>query len=130
VKIPDIPVVRLILRRRDKRVKASGTAIVDTGFDGGVYPNLQLLGFFEGLKPLGAEKLGTSLEEMVNCEVYRVEGALISTDGGIEIGLGEVNVYIPVDPTYMGEEVLIGREILNQLKIRLDGFYTELSLPI
>jgi len=129
-KIPDVPIVRLTLRRKDKRVRASGTAIVDTGFDGGVYPNLQLLKFFEGLKPLSAEKLGTPLEETIDCEVYRVEGTLIPTDGGLEIDLEEVNVYIPVDPAYIGEEVLIGREILNKLKITLDGVYTELSLPI
>jgi len=129
-KIPDVPIVRLTLRRKDKRMRAIGTAIVDTGFDGGLYPSLQLLKFFEGLKPLRVEKLGTSFEETVNCEVYRVEGTLIPTDGDLEIDLEEVNVYIPVDPAYIGEETLIGREILNKLKIALDSVYTELSLPI
>lgn len=129
-KIPDVPVVRLTLRRKDRRVRASGTAIVDTGFDGGVYPNLQLLKFFEGLKPLSVEKLGTPFEETVDCEVYRVEGTLVPSDGGVEIDLKGINVYIPVDPAYIGEEVLIGREVLNKLKMTLDGVYAELSLPI
>jgi len=128
-KIPEVPVVYLTLRRKDKRMRASGTAIVDTGFDGGVYPNLQLLKFFEGLKPSSVERLGTPLEETINCEVYRVAGKLIPTDSSLEIDLEEVNVYIPVDPAYIGEETLIGREILNRLRIRLDGIHTELNLP-
>jgi len=108
-------------------MRATGTAIVDTGFDGGVYPNLQLLKFFENLEPLSVEKLGTTSEEIVDCEVYTVNGTLISVDGSLEINLGEVKTYIPVDPAYIGEETLIGREILNKLKTILDGVNTELS---
>jgi len=127
-KIPDVPVVYLTLKRKDKRLRASGTAIVDTGFDRGVYPNLQLLKFFEGLEPSSLERLGTPLEETIDCEVYRVVGTLIPTDSGLEIDLEEVNVYIPVDPAYIGEETLIGREIMNKLRITLNGIYAELDL--
>jgi len=129
-KIPDVPVVYLTLRRKDKRMRASRTAIVDTGFDGGVYPNLQLLKFFEGLELSSVERLGTPLEETIDCEAYRVVGTLIPIDSGLEIDLEEVNVYIPVDPAYLGEENLIGREILNKLGIALDGICTELNPPV
>jgi hypothetical protein len=126
-KIPDIPIVHLVLRRKDKKIKAVGTAIVDTGFDGGIYPSISLLNFFEGLNPICIEKLSSAFEEKIECEVYKVEASLISEDNNIEINLKEVNVYIPIDPAYIGEEVLIGREVLNRLKIILDGVYSEFT---
>ena len=127
-KIPDIPVVRLVLRRRDKRVKAFGTAVIDTGFDGGIYPNIALLKFFEGLNPIRMEKLISVFGEKVDCEVYEVEASLVSEKDGFEVDLKEVNVYIPVNPAYIGGEVLVGREILNRLKVVLNGVYSELSV--
>jgi len=128
IKIPDVPVVRLILRHKGKKVKAMGTAIVDTGFDGGIYPNISLLKFFEGLNPIRIEKLGSMFEEKVECEVYKVEASLISEKSNLEINLKEVNVYIPIDPAYIGEEVLVGREVLNKLKAILDGTHSELTI--
>ncbi len=126
-KIPDVPIVRLVLRRRDKRVKAFGTAIIDTGFDGGIYPNIALLKFFEGLNPIRMDKLVSSFGEKVDCEVYEVEASLFSEKDGLEVDLKEVNAYIPVDPAYIGGEVLVSREVLNRLKVVLDGVYSELS---
>ena len=127
-KIPDIPIVKISLLRKDKKMRATGTAIIDTGFDGGIYPNIKLLNFFEGLKPFRIEKIGSPLGEIVNCEVYKIDGALISEDVTTKIDLGEVNVYIPINPEYINDEVLVGREILNKLKIILDGTYTKLNL--
>jgi hypothetical protein len=129
-KIPDIPAVRLLLRRRDKKMKAVGTAIVDTGFDGGIYPNISLLGFFEGLDPLRTDKLSSAFEEKVECEVYRIEASLISEGDDVEVDLGEVNVYIPLDPAYIGEEVLVGRELINRLMTVLDGVRSELTVEL
>ena len=130
IKIPDIPIVRLVLRHREKKIKATGTAIVDTGFDGGIYPNISLLKFFEGFNPIRMEKLSSAFEEKVECEVYKVEASLISEENNLEINLKEVNVYIPVDPAYIGEEVLVGREVLNRLKTVLDGVYSELNITL
>ncbi len=50
-KIPDIPIV--YLRLKVGRFRASGPAIVDMGFDGGVYPNMEIIKMFRGwsLKP-------------------------------------------------------------------------------
>jgi len=121
VRIEDIPVVRLVLRRRDIGKRAVGTSIVDTGFDGGIYPNLQILTFFEGLKPMRIDRLGSVFGESIECEVYTVEASLISEDGNLTIDLGNASVYIPTDPDYIGDEVLIGREILNRLGITLIG---------
>ena len=111
----------MTLKRKDAGKRATGTAIVDTGFDGGIYPNLMLLTFFEGLKPVRVEKLSSAFNEAIECEVYNVEASIISEDKNLEIDIGEVNVYIPVEPDYIGEEVLIGREIINKLDILLDG---------
>lgn len=120
-KIEDTPVVRLLLRRRDIHKRAVGTAIIDTGFDGGVYPNLQILTFFEGLKPMRIDRLSSVFGEYVECEVYKVEASIISENNKLVIDIGDVNVYIPTEPDYMGEEVLIGREVLNRLDVTLVG---------
>ena len=64
----------------------------------------------------------------MECEVYKVDASLISEENNLEINLKEVNVYIPVDPAYMREEVLIGREVLNRLKAVLDGTRSELTM--
>lgn len=53
---------------------------------------------------------------------------MISEENSLEINLKEVNVYIPVDPASMGEEALIGREVLNRLKAVLDGTHSELTI--
>lgn len=73
------------------------------------------------------ERLKTAFRETVECEVYSVKGALIPFSGGAEINLGEVNAYIPIEFEYIGEEVLIGREIMNKLKMYLNGVYTKLT---
>lgn len=39
-KIPDIPVVYLVVKFG--KFRAHGPAIVDTGFDGGIYPNMEV----------------------------------------------------------------------------------------
>lgn len=130
VRIEDIPIIRLTLKRKDISKKATGTAVVDTGFDGGIYPNLILLTFFEGLKPIRVEKLSSAFNEDVECEVYSVEASIVSEDKNLVIDIGEVNVYIPVEPDYIGEEVLIGREIINKLKILLDGKKKTLTVEV
>ena len=120
-KIPDIPVVRLMLLRRDTGTRATGPAIVDTGFDGGVLPNVELLTFFEGLIPRYTDKLAGPFGGVVDCEVFEVDGKLISEDRSRERVLGKVKVYIPLVPEYLADEVLLGREIANKFAMKLDG---------
>lgn len=122
-----MPVVELALIRGDKRLRARGLAVVDTGFDGGVYPNLEVVEFLEGLTPLATERLETPLSKPVEFEVYELRGELISPRTNERLDLEEVKIYVPMEVEYLSREVLVGREILNKLKISLNGQYTEVS---
>lgn len=128
-RIPDLPVVKLMLLRRDVKLRATGLAIIDTGFDGGVLPNIQLLTFFEGSTPRYIEKLAGPLGGTVDCEVFEVEGSLLSEDRKSALRLGKLNAYIPVEPEYLSNEVLLGREVLNTLGIRLNGKLADIVQP-
>jgi hypothetical protein len=108
-KIPDIPIVHLIIKVGRKR--ARGPAIVDTGFDGGIYPNMEIVKMFEGLKPVTKVFLENPLYGLSEFEVYTAEAFLYQ--GGNLTSLGDVKVYIPTEPELLTGEVLIGREILN-----------------
>ena len=46
-KFLDIP----IFEAQGWKFRASGPSIVDTGFDGGVYPNMEIIKMFRGLEP-------------------------------------------------------------------------------
>ena len=50
-KVPDIPIVNLLIIRKDLRQGLTGESIVDTGFDGAIYANLNLVEFLEGSRP-------------------------------------------------------------------------------
>ena len=56
-----------------------------------------------------------------------MEAALLDRGSGQQIPLGTVNLYIPTEPEYLSNEVLIGREILNKLELRLNGRWTEIK---
>ena len=102
-------------------------AIVDTGFDGGIYPNIKVIKILEGLKPLKVKRIESPLYEPIECEIYNVEAALLDRGSGRQIPLGTVNLYVPTEPEYLSNEVLIGREILNKLELRLNGRWTEIK---
>jgi hypothetical protein len=125
-KLPDLPVVTLLLRRRDRRLQAKGLAIVDTGFDGSVYPSISLLKLLEGMKPRQVEYLFHPLYARIDCEVYELDAFLLN--GSEQVSLGQVLVYAPTDPDYISDEVLIGREILNNHKILLNGPTSTLNI--
>jgi|YelNatPaOPRAMG01_1025707.scaffolds.fasta_scaffold16820_3 hypothetical protein len=108
-KIPDIPIIYLILRVG--RFRASGPAIIDTGFDGGVYPNMEIIKMFEGLKPKATVLFENPIFGASEFEVYSAEAWV--KNGAGEISLGGVKVYIPTEPELVTGEVLIGREVIN-----------------
>lgn len=113
-KIPDIPVIHLVIRAGRRR--AHGLAIIDTGFDGGIYPNMEIVRMFEGVEPMARTSLENPLYGTSEFEVYVAEASLYH--GGKQIDLGRVRVYIPTEPELLTSEVLVGREVLNH-KTRL-----------
>jgi len=125
-KIPDIPVIYLVLET--SRGRARGPAVLDTGFDGGLYPNVEVIRILRGLKPLTLKRLEHPLYGFVECEVYGVKAGIASPDFTQIIPLGEIRVYTPVELDFLSEEVLLGREALNRLKIRLDGEFVQVEL--
>jgi hypothetical protein len=108
-KIPDIPIVHLIVKVGRRR--AHGPAIIDTGFDGGIYPNIEIVKLFEGIEPMAKVHFENPLYGLSEFEVYMAEASLYH--GGKQIEIGKVKVYIPTEPELLTDEVLIGREILN-----------------
>ena len=108
-KIPDIPIVHLVIR--NSRRRAHGPAIIDTGFDGGVYPNMEIVRMFEGVEPTAKTTFENPLYGASEFEVYVAEASLYH--GGKEIDLGRVRIYIPTEPELVTGEVLVGREVLN-----------------
>jgi len=126
-KIPDIPVVYLVLET--KRGRARGPAVLDTGFDGGIYPNIQVVRILEGLKPVKIKRIENPLYEPVVCEIFKVKASLVHPKLDHTIPLGEVSVYVPVEPEYLSDEVLVGREIINKLKLKLNGTWVNVEFP-
>jgi len=116
-KIPDIPVVYLVLEVGEFR--ARGPAILDTGFDGGVYPNIDIVKLFEGTKPIKTVEFENPLFQRSEFEVYVAKAYLYYS--GEYVPIGDVNVYIPVEPELLGEEVIIGREVINRWRMVLDS---------
>lgn len=126
IKIPDIPVIYLVLQTN--RGRARGPAVLDTGFDGGIYPNIQVVRILEGMKPLALKRLEHPLYGYVECEVYMAKAFLSTPNFTETVSLGDVKIYVPTEPEYLSDEVLIGREILNSFKIELDGRYVSIEL--
>ncbi len=115
-KIAEVPVISLAVKAGKKR--ARGLAIIDTGFDGGIYPNIQVLEILEGLKPERTVYLENPLYGLSEFEIYSVDTFIYYN--GEYIGLGEAKVYAPTQPEMVSEEVTIGREFLNKFKLVLD----------
>jgi hypothetical protein len=108
-KIPNIPVAYLLVKAG--KFKARGLAIIDTGFDGGIYPNMEIIKMFEGIEPKTKVNFENPLFGASEFEVYVAEAFL--HNGTQQITLGEVKVYIPTEPELITGEVLLGREIIN-----------------
>ena len=69
-KIPNIPILYLSIET--DRGRARGPAIVDTGFDGGIYPNIPIIRIFRDLKPIKIKRLENPLYGPIACEVFRL----------------------------------------------------------
>ena len=115
-KIPDIPVIYLAIRVG--RFIARGPAIVDTGFDGGIYANMDIIRVLKGLKPSRVIEFEHPMFGVSEFEVYSAETFLYHRGEYVSIGVN--NVYVPTEPELITEEVLVGREVLNKLKILLN----------
>ncbi len=113
--IPDVPIVNLALKVGRRR--ARGPAIVDTGFDGGVYPNIEVTRLFKDTQPLLVLEFENPLYGRTEFEVFTAQAFL--QYGRDYFSIGEVRVYVPVEPECLTGEVLVGREILNQFKALL-----------
>lgn len=111
-RIPDIPIAYLMIKAG--RFRAHGPAVIDTGFDGGVYPNIEIIRIFEGLEPKAKVNFENPLFGISEFEVYSAEAFLY--DGIHQIALGEVRVYIPTEPELITGDVLLGREIIQRIK--------------
>ena len=109
-KIPEVPIVSLVLRV--DRLQARGPAIVDTGFDGGVYANIEIVKLFADTKPSMISEFDIPVYGKCEFEVFTAQAFLRYKGKDFEIG--EARVYVPTEPEHLTGEVLVGREILNR----------------
>jgi len=128
-RVPDIPIVAILIVRGDVGKGLVGESIVDTGFDAGIYANSNLAEFLEGARPSRTTSLKAA-GHSVSCEVFDVECHIVDQDSKPVLPLGEVEVFCPVDPIDLTEDVIVGRAILNRLSLQLDGKLTKLSVSV
>ena len=126
-RVPDIPILSLLIVRRDLRKGLVGETIVDTGFDAGIYANLDLVEFLEGVSPRKTTSLKTA-GRSVSCEVFNVECHIVDQHSKPIFPLGTVEVFCPVDPIDLSEDVIVGRAILNRFRLELNGKLAKLFL--
>lgn len=124
-KIPDVPVFYLSIKRDERPYELAGQAMVDTGFDGGLFPNEKIIRYLEGIEPDGQNEIEV-FGQVVPVELYTVEAWLVKEANGIPakekvLQLQPLRVFIPTRPEFISEEVLIGREALNNIAFRLNG---------
>lgn len=124
-RVPNIPFLNLLIVRRDLRKGLIGESVIDTGFDAGIYANLNLVEFLEGSKPIKTASLQAA-EHTVTCEVFDAECRVVGQHYRSLLPLGRVEVYCPVDPADLSEDVIVGRAILNRLRLELNGKSTKL----
>jgi len=118
-RIPDVPVLEILLYDQRRKKGVRGPAIVDTGFDGGIYANLTVASFLEGSKPV-AEEVVEAPGHSIRCELFKMSCRLVNGKGsGVEIG--EIEVHVPTEPMDLSGDVLVGRMLLNRLQMSLDG---------
>ena len=127
-RVPDIPILTLLIVRRDLRKGLIGESIVDTGFDAGIYANLNLVEFLEGASPRRTTSL-RAVGHSVSCEIFDVECHIVDQSSKPVLPLGRVEVFCPVDPIDLSEDVVVGRAILNRLKLELNGKLAKLFPP-
>jgi hypothetical protein len=126
-KVPDIPVMNLLIVRKDRRKGLLGESIVDTGFDAAIYANLNLVEFLEGATPKRTTPLQAAGRDVI-CEVFDVECYIMNQDSKPVLPLGRVDAYCPIDPIDLCEDVILGRAILNRIRLELNGRVARLLL--
>jgi predicted aspartyl protease len=119
-KVPNIPLLNLLIIRRDLKKAFVGESIVDTGFDGGIYANLGLADFLEGLMPTRTAALQAG-GHSITCEVFDVEASVAGENSKPIVSLGRIETYCPVNAEDLSEDVIIGRAIINRLTLQLNG---------
>jgi len=124
-KVPDIPFLSLLIIRRDLKKALIAESIIDTGFDAAIYANLTLAEFLEGSRPIRTAALQAA-GHSVECEVFTAECDVTDPRSKPVLSLGEVEVYCPVDPDDLSEDVIVGRAILNRLTLHLNGKLTKI----
>ncbi|MBS7644223.1 hypothetical protein KEJ26_06595 [Candidatus Bathyarchaeota archaeon] len=123
-RLADIPIMKLMLVRRDIGKAIVGEAIADTGFDESLYANIQLVEFLEGLRSIRTATL-RALGHEVACEVFKAQCHLVDDNLRPVLNLQEVEVYVPINVEDLLEDVIVGRSILNQLKLQLNGEFLQ-----
>jgi len=126
-KVPDVPIMNLLILRRDLKRGLLGESIVDTGFDAGIYANLNLAEFLEGARPIRTSSLQAAGRTVI-CEVFGVECHIVDPNSKPILPLGKVDAYCPVDPVDLSDDVIVGRAILNRVRLELDGRIAKLSV--
>ena len=64
--------------------------------------------------------------EPIACEAFRAKVNIVEIKTNESINICYVNVYIPKEPDFISDEVLVGREILNKIKLYLNGSWIEI----
>jgi len=119
-RVPDIPVMNLLIVRKDLRKGLVGESVIDTGFDASIYANLNLAEFLEGARPVRTASLQAA-GRSVSCEIFDVECHIVDRDWKPVLSLGRADVYCPTDPIDLFEDVIAGRVILNRVRLELNG---------
>ncbi|HID91049.1 TPA: hypothetical protein EYP44_03710 [Candidatus Bathyarchaeota archaeon] len=131
-KIPDVPVFYLSIKRAERAFELAGRAIVDTGFDGGLFPNERVILYFEGIEPDDEDEVEV-FGEIVPVELYVVDAWLVKERDGRPsrekiLKLRPMRVFIPTRPEFIPDEVLIGREALNNITFCLNGAFSRVKV--
>jgi len=123
--LPDIPVLYLAVKVGEERI--GGPALIDTGFDGGLYPNEVLYDFLSGLETAGEEVL-LDISGSIPCRGVEVEAEVFHPELDVREPLGKVRAYLPEKKGFVAENVIIGREILNGFELNLNGRKVRINL--
>ncbi|MFQ6003569.1 MAG: hypothetical protein ACE5KJ_07470 [Candidatus Zixiibacteriota bacterium] len=105
--VPDIPVLYVALKIGNKRI--GGPALLDTGFDGGVYPNQILSEFLASTSPKKKEILEDTSGE-VECDILELESEVFHPESDFRKSIGKVQIYLPTKDENLTEDVVVGRE--------------------
>ena len=119
-KISDFPILYLLLEKNQGK-KISGPSIIDTGFDGPIFANEPLALFLEDISKEDEKVIGGFGTDEFTCEIFKINAYLANSDKKIVKSLGKVSIFVPINLNYLSEYVIIGRELLNNIELCLNG---------